>query len=101
MKRDRRIKLLLALSVFILVASVVLVRGNSSVVAQSGGGYDLEWNASASGGATFSTGGGYELGGTAAQPEAGTLNAGGYSFNGGFWYGINSFARLFLPMILR
>ena len=99
MKRNGRIKRL-ALGVFLLTAAVLFVCGVALVAAQSGG-YDLTWNATAAGGATFSTGGGYELGATIAQPGAGTFNAAGYSLNGGFWNGVNAFTRLFLPTILR
>ena len=99
MKRNGRIKLL-ALGVFLLTASVLFVCGVSLAAAQSSG-YDLTWNATAAGGATFSTGGGYELGATIAQPGAGALNAAGYSLNGGFWYGVNAITRLFLPTVLR
>jgi hypothetical protein len=101
MNHKRRIKWLLGLSVFLLLAFVVLGRGASPVVAQSGGGYDLTWNTIASGGTTFSTGGGYELGGTAGQPGTGTFSGGGYALNAGFWNGVNTFLKLFLPFVAR
>jgi hypothetical protein len=57
------------------------------VLAQSGGGYNLEWNTIDGGGHTFSSGGSYSLGGTLGQPDAGALSGGAYTLSGGFWYG--------------
>jgi hypothetical protein len=61
-----------------------------SLVAESGGGYDLTWNTYDGGGGT-STGGGFELSGTAGQPDAGeqVLTGGNYSLAGGFWPGVS------------
>ncbi|ACL26136.1 hypothetical protein [Chloroflexus aggregans] len=47
-----------------LVTLLALLLFPSVVLAQSGGGYNLEWNTIDGGGATFSTGGTYSLGGT-------------------------------------
>lgn len=57
----------------------------SSVLAQTGGSYDLSWSTLDGGGYTFSTGGTYSLGGTIGQPEAGEMNGGVYALSGGFW----------------
>lgn len=69
--------------------------------AQSGAGYDLTWSTIDSGGATLSTGGSYALGGTIGQPDGGVLSGGGYTLTGGFWGGVSSTARLFVPLVQR
>lgn len=72
--------------------------------AQSGGGYDLEWNTIDNGGATLATGGHYTLGGTVGQPDAGVLaGSGGYTLSGGFWPGGIPAPgyHILLPIVLR
>ena len=66
----RRLTVPLAVCLLLLAASTVL--------AQSGGGYDLSWSTVDGGGETFSSGGVYTLGGTAGQPDAGLLTGGNY-----------------------
>jgi hypothetical protein len=71
--------------------------------AQTGGGYNLEWNTIDGGGGT-STGGGYSLSGTVGQADAGTLAQTPYTLLGGFWSGVAVEilgARLYLPAILK
>ena len=86
----------------LLLAALLLL--SSTVLAQSGGGYDLSWSSVDGGGATFSTGGDYTLGGTVGQPDAGLLTGGAYTLGGGFWgggalaHGTNS---IYLPLVLR
>ena len=73
------------------------------VLAQSGGGYDLTWNTTDSGGGA-SSGGAYSLGGTVGQPDAGAMTGGVYSLVGGFWSGGASGAMsryVYLPIVLR
>lgn len=84
----------------VLALAVSLAQSGTSVSAQSGGGYDLEWNTIDGGGAMFSTGGGYSLGGTLGQPDAGVLSGGGYTLAGGFWVG-GVMWRIYLPMVLK
>ena len=65
------------------VLAVLLVAG--SVLAQSGGGYDLTWYTVDGGGGTVS-GDGYSLTGTIGQPEPGAaLASGDYTLLSGFW----------------
>jgi hypothetical protein len=89
----------------VLLACTVLLLLAASVLAQTGGGYDLTWSTVDGGGATFSTGGGYTVGGTAGQPDAGLLTGGGYTLGGGFWGGGALVVALgevtYLPLILR
>ncbi len=47
-----------------------------SLLAQTGGGYDLTWSAVAGGGRTFSSGGPYVLGSTIGQAGAGQMSGG-------------------------
>ncbi len=74
-----KVKITLAGMVIVMVA---LVAG--SVLAQSGGGYNLPWS-SIDGGSAVSSGGEYVLRGTIGQPDAGNLTGGGYTLAGGFW----------------
>jgi len=85
----------------LLAGAVVLLLIGSSVLAQSGGGYDLTWNTVDGGGYTFSTGGNYSLGGTVGQPDAGVLTGGSYTLVGGFWGGAGVQCKLYLPLVLR
>ena len=75
--------------IIIMLTVAGLLAGARSLVAQSGGGYDLTWNTFDGGGGT-STGGGYALSGTVGQPDANTqtLAGGGYKLSGGFWPGM-------------
>jgi hypothetical protein len=92
MKRSRALQL--------LAEAVVLLLIGSSVLAQSGGGYDLTWN-TVDGGYTFSTGGNYSLGSTVGQADAGVLTGGSYTLVGGFWGGTEVQRKLYLPLLLR
>jgi hypothetical protein len=86
------------------LAVCLLLLGASTVLAQSGGGYDLSWSTVDGGGETFSSGGVYTLGGTAGQPDAGLLTGGSYTLGGGFWGGgAVALPRytVYLPLILR
>ena len=74
-----------------------------SVLAQSGGGYDLTWS-TVDGGGGASTGGGYLLSGTVGQPDAGMMAGSAHTLIGGFWGGGASGATsryVYLPIVLR
>ncbi len=73
------------MSVRLALFLALLLFPTSVVLAQSGGGYALEWNTIDAGGHTFSSGGAYTLGGTIGQPDAGALSGGSYTLSGGFW----------------
>jgi len=86
------------------LAACLLLLAGATVVAQTGGGYDLTWSTVDGGGATWSTGGGYALGGTAGQPDAGLLTGGSYTLAGGFWPGGAAAAPVewvYLPLVVR
>jgi hypothetical protein len=73
----------------------------ATILAQSGGSYDLTWNTVDAGGATWSSGGSYILGGTIGQPDAGRLTAGAYTLVGGLWEGAAAKSEVYLPLVLR
>ena len=80
---------------------VTALLGVGVVVAQTGGGYDLTWN-TLDGGGGSSAGGSYQLTGTLGQPDAGSALSGGvYSLSGGFWSGVSSGGKVYLPLISR
>ena len=56
----------------------------STALAQSGGGFTLDWSTIDGGGGT-STGGGFTLAGTIGQPDAGVMTGDGFAVTGGFW----------------
>jgi hypothetical protein len=85
-----------AFFISIVLAALVV----SIAVAQSGNSYDLSWNTIDGGGGSSSSGG-YTLDGTIGQPDAGLLSGGGYTLSGGFWPGVGSQFKVFLPLILR
>ncbi len=96
----KRNLILLMISVSLLGATL-LMAGGQTASAQTGGGYDLTWNSTDGGGATFSTGGGYSLGGTIGQADAGAASGGAYSLSGGFWAGIPANYSAFVPVAMR
>jgi hypothetical protein len=72
------------------------------LLAQSGGGFDLEWSTVDGGGGQLA-GGGLRLVGTAGQPDAAvTLKGGDYALNGGFWSGpgVTKY-EVYLPVVIR
>ena len=95
----KRSLILLMMSAWVLGAMLVL--GQQTASAQTGGGYDLTWNSIDGGGATFSTGGGYSLGGTIGQADAGAASGGEYAFSGGFWAGVPANYNAFMPIAFR
>jgi hypothetical protein len=59
------------------------------IAAEARAQYSLSWYTVDGGGVTSATGGRYSLGSTGGQPDASnTLTGGTYSFNGGFWPGV-------------
>ena len=98
----KRTASLVALVALLMLASLVLARGQTRGSAPTGSGYDLAWWTVDGGGTTSITGGGYTLGGTAGQPDAGALAGGGYTLAGGFWGGgAAAIHSVYLPLVLR
>ena len=89
----RRLMLVVLIGLLLVVVSTVL--------AQSGSGYDLTWN-TVDGGGDTSTGGGYTLIGTMGQSDAGAaMNGHGLTLNGGFWISEASQYRVHLPLVIK
>jgi hypothetical protein len=84
-----------------LALLVAVILGASAALAQTGGGYDLTWN-TIDGGGGSSAGNGYQLAGTFGQPDSGaTLSGGVYSLSGGFWGGVSTGGKIYLPQVRR
>ena len=92
---------LILLRILAWVLGAMLLMGQQTASAQTGGGYDLTWNSIDGGGATFSTGGGYSLGATVGQADAGAASGGVYTLSGGFWAGIPANYNAFIPIAMR
>jgi hypothetical protein len=90
---------------YLIIILLLIVSAVGVAHAQSGGGYNLEWNTTDGGGAMYATGGGYELGGTIGQPDAATWQGSGYTLSGGFWHAgripVPAKYRIFLPLVMR
>ncbi len=68
-----------------LLCSLLFV---GSVLAQSGGDYDVEWNVIGAAGDEFPSGGGYQVGFTLGQPSPPWIpSGGGYQSVNGYWSG--------------
>jgi len=72
-------RILLLMTAIVAVAPV-------SVLAMTGGDFEISWSTIDGGGGT-STGGDYALVGTIGQPDAGEMAGGDYRVHGGFWPG--------------
>jgi len=90
-----------------LMIAIVLRLTSISVIAQSGGDYELTWTSIDAGGGSMN-GGAYSLVSTVGQPEPGATQSGGvYSLNGGVVDAGGSVMtqagdqQIFLPLIWR
>jgi hypothetical protein len=84
----RRHLVSLALVTLLLLASVARRLPRDPALAQTGGGYDLEWNAFGSADDQFVAGSSYQLGFTLAQDASPLVSAGSsYHLVQGFWAG--------------
>ena len=70
-----------------------LLIATPTILAQSGGGYDLHWNTQDAGGSLASGNNGYSLAGTIGQPDASPgapmTGTGNLVVRGGFWAGLH------------
>jgi hypothetical protein len=72
----------------VFLISLLLLMATGSVLAQSGGGYDVEWQVTGSAGDEFVAGGGYQIGFTLGQAQDTPVSAGGsYQLVQGYWSG--------------
>ena len=88
------------------LAVVLLLILAGSVLAQSGGNYDVEWQVIGSTGDQFVTGGNYQLGFTLAQDSPPLLSSGGnYQIAQGYWAGGGSSSSggkdVYLPLVIK
>jgi hypothetical protein len=84
----RRHLVSLVLVALLLLASVARRLPRDPALAQTGGGYDLEWNAFGSAGDQLAAGSSYQLGFTLAQDASPLVSAGSsYQLVQGFWAG--------------
>lgn len=82
-----------------LAVAVALLAVGGVALAQTGGPYNLEWNAIAGGGGSAS-GGAYSLYGVVGQAGAGVAMTGGnYSLEGGFMAGASAAGPIYVPMV--
>jgi hypothetical protein len=88
----------------IVITVLLLALTTVTVVAQSGGSYDLTWS-SIDGGSGALSGGNYAMVGTIGQADAGTLLGGAYTLSGGFLAGMSlplaASHHVYLPLIRR
>ena len=95
----KRYRLTIILMLALLLALLAVAQ---AVLAQSGGGYDLSWNALFPGGRTG--GGMYTLDTAIGQPVAG-IAAGigdpGYSLCAGYQCGVQAESRVYLPLVRK
>ena len=88
----------------VVIALLLLSLTTMTVVAQSGGSYDLTWSSIDDGGGDIS-GGSFALIGAIGQSDAGALHGGSYTLSSGFLAGIDSTTTMsydvYLPLILR
>ena len=90
----KRTTILLALLAFLLVAENVLAMSSTN--------YKLEWftpGTSGGGGAMSSTN--YAVNVTTGQTAIGAATSANYGVGLGYWYGVLTGGRLYLPLILR
>jgi hypothetical protein len=91
----------------VLVLFVALLLASQSVIAQTGGDYDLSWNTLASGGATVGGIGDpvYKMDSAIGQPSAGVVagigGSGGYTLCAGYLCGVNAETRVYLPLVRK
>lgn len=85
----------------VLLALTLLIT-TTTVLAQTGDGYDLTWN-TVDGGGGASSSGSYVIDGTVGQSDAGVMSGASYTLSGGFWGSPNVTAqfKIYLPLVLR
>ena len=83
----------------VLVLLIALLAVSGSVLAQTGGEYDLSWNTLSSGGATG--GGAYAMDSAIGQPFAGETNGSPYELCAGYLCGVQAKTQLYLPLVRK
>ena len=83
----------------VLVLLVALLAASQSVIAQTGGDFDLTWNALVPGGAT--RGGAYTMDSAIGQPLAGKTSSSPYELCAGYLCGVPAETRVYLPLVRK
>lgn len=81
------------------ITALTLFWAANTLLAQTGGEYDLSWF-TVDGGGEASNQNGYTLTGTVGQPDVGVMSGGAYTLAGGFW-GPTGSENIYLPLILK
>jgi hypothetical protein len=87
----------------VLVLLIALLAASQSVIAQTGGDYDLSWNTLASGGVTVAGIGdpGYKLDSAIGQPFVGKTVSSPYELCAGYLCGVPAETRIYLPLVRK
>jgi hypothetical protein len=86
----------------VLVLLIALLAASQSVIAQTGGDYDLTWNTLASGGTVDGIGDPvYKLDSAIGQPSAGETSASPYELCAGYLCGVPAESRVYLPLVRK
>jgi hypothetical protein len=83
----------------VLVLLVALLAASQSVIAQTGGDYDLSWNTLASGGRTGDEV--YTIDSAIGQPSAGKTSSSPYELCAGYLCGVQAETRVYLPLVRK
>ena len=83
------------IQILLLLMTAVVAVAPVSVLAMSGGDYEISWS-TIDGGGRQSSGGPYTLAGTIGQPDAGEMSGGDYKLSGGFWPAAPTLALCFV-----
>ncbi len=94
MKTKRLVFLLIALLCALLILNVPLDNASAAVL------QTVDWSVIAGGGGHAESGI-YTLDGTIGQPVVGVASNTSNEIGSGFWSGISTLARLYLPLIMR
>jgi len=85
--------------IFVSVLLIPLLAASQSVIAQTGGDYDLSLNTLASGGVTG--GGIYTIDSAIGQPSAGKTSSSPYELCAGYLCGVQAETRVYLPLVRK
>jgi hypothetical protein len=84
----------------ILVLVLVITLGAVPVLAQLSAAHDLSWHVIGGGGGRMESGG-HVLQGTVGQPATGSMVSDDHTLCSGFWCGVETEYRVYLPLVLK
>ena len=85
--------------IFVSVLLIPLLAASQSVIAQTGGDYDLSWNSLASGGVTG--GGVYTIDSAIGQSFAGKTLSSPFELCAGYLCGVPAESKVYLPLVRK